>query len=169
MEDILTLLVETCYLDEYILDQIELYYVTKIGKSGNAKQVRIEDDKEYSSYKIRTINDTDIPPYNLTINDLKIQVRNQIGDEVEVDCSFDGEYMLSTMERVDKIIRVAYHWIPMYQPCYLIMDNAGGHGTTEVITTYRNNLCTKYNVHIIFQVPHSTFTNVLDLGVWMTL
>ena len=54
-------------------------------------------------------------------------------------------------------------------PCYLVVDNAGGHGTTQAICEYRNMLVTKYNVTIIFQVPCSPYTNVLDLGVWMSL
>ena len=107
------------------LDRIELYYVTKIGNSGNTKQVRTDDGREYASYSIRIENDKDIPARLLTIDDLKIQVRNQIGDEVEEDCNCDSEYILSAMERVGKIIRAAYHWIPISQKCYLIMSQGG--------------------------------------------
>ena len=136
MEDILTILSETYNLDDHILDQIELYYVIKIGTSGNTKQVRIDDDREYALYNIQTENDKDVPRRNITIEDLKIQVRNQIGDEVEEDCNCNSEYMLSAMERVGKSIRAAYHWIAMDQKFYLIMGNTGNHGTTEVIMTY---------------------------------
>ena len=92
-----------------------------------------------------------------------------MGDEVEDDCSCDSTYMLGAMYIVGKSIRSAYHWKPITQPCYLVMDNAGGHGTANAIESYRNNLCTNYNVEIIFQVPRSPYTNVLDLGVWMSL
>ena len=57
----------------------------------------------------------------------------------------------------------------MSQPCWLVMDNAGGHGTKDCIIEYRSNLLTTYNIEIIFQIPRSPFTNVLDLGVWMSL
>ena len=49
------------------------------------------------------------------------------------------------------------------------MDNAGGHGTKEAIEQYSKDLLEKYNIEIIFQVPRSPYTNVLDLGYWMAL
>ena len=49
------------------------------------------------------------------------------------------------------------------------MDNAGGHGTNDAIKKYQANLLDKYNIEIIFQVPRSPYTNVLDLGVWSAL
>ena len=49
------------------------------------------------------------------------------------------------------------------------MDNSGGHGTNKAIEQYRNMLIEKYNIHILFQIPRSPYTNVLDLGVWMAL
>ena len=49
------------------------------------------------------------------------------------------------------------------------MDNAGGHGTDVAIKEYRDNLEVKYNIEIIFQIPRSPYTNVLDLGIWMSL
>ena len=48
------------------------------------------------------------------------------------------------------------------------MDNAGGHGTSEAIDEYTNRLL-EYNVKIIWQVPRSPETNLLDLGVWMSM
>ena len=49
------------------------------------------------------------------------------------------------------------------------MDNAGGHGSNEVITTYSKTLHEQYNIEIIHQTPRSLYTNVLDLGIWMSL
>lgn len=49
------------------------------------------------------------------------------------------------------------------------MDNAGGHGTHEAIRSYTKTLEEDYNIEIIFQIPRSSYTNVLDLGVWMSL
>ena len=49
------------------------------------------------------------------------------------------------------------------------MDNAGGHGTNEAIQQYRSNLHNNYNVAIIWQVPRLPCTNVLDLGIWMSM
>ena len=49
------------------------------------------------------------------------------------------------------------------------MDNAGGHSTNTAIATYTKMLEDDYNIEIIFQIPRSPYTNVLDLGVWMAL
>ena len=49
------------------------------------------------------------------------------------------------------------------------MDNAGGHGTKEATEEYTNYLKQEYNIEVVFQVPRSPYTNVLDLGVWCAL
>ena len=64
-------------------------------------------------------------------------------------------------------IRSKMHWIE--GPIYLIMDNAGGHGTRDAIDEYVDDLATEYNVHIVWQIPRSPETNLLDLGIWNSL
>ena len=49
------------------------------------------------------------------------------------------------------------------------MDNAGGFGTGEAKEEYEKVLKEKYNIHIIWQTLCSSYTNLLDLGVWCTL
>ena len=56
-------------------------------------------------------------------------MRYKHGDEVEEDCSCDSKYMLGAMNRVGEAIRARYHWIPREESCYLVMDNAGVHGS----------------------------------------
>ena len=73
------------------------------------------------------------------------------------------------MDRVGEAIRKAYYWVPTTEKFYLVMDNAGGHGTTEAKDNYVGMLLDKYNILVIFQIPRSPYTNVLDLGVWMAL
>ena len=77
--------------------------------------------------------------------------------------------MLSAMTRVGIAIRASYQWVPITKICYLVIDNAGGHGTNEAIHSYTKSLKDEYKIQIIFQVPRSPYTNVLDLGVWMSL
>ena len=60
---------------------------------------------------------------------LKVVVKRKVGAIVEVDCNCDSSFMLRVMNEVRKAIRDAYYWIPINKPCYLIMDNAGGHGS----------------------------------------
>lgn len=49
------------------------------------------------------------------------------------------------------------------------MDNTGGHDTGDVIKEYITILKDKHNVIVVFQVPRSPYTNLLDLGVWCSL
>ena len=77
--------------------------------------------------------------------------------------------MIGAMDRVGKAIRDAYHWVEREQKCFLVMDNAGGHGTKAAIQQYEMHLRKEYNIHIIWQVPRLPYTNVLDLGIWMSL
>ena len=157
-------------LDDAVMDRLEFFYVTKIGNNGNTKDVRIEDTNEnISTLKIRRNDKTNLPSDFIVLSDISVKVRYQVGDEIEEDCSCDSEYMLLAMNRVGTAIRKAYHWIPITQTCYLVMDNAGGHGTNDAISSYTRTLLNEYNVQIIFQIPRSPYTNVLDLGVWMSL
>ena len=61
--------------------------------------------------------------------------------------------MLQAMDRVGASISDAYYWISRSEKCYLVMDNAGGHGTREAIEEYVRLLKEKWNVETIFQVP----------------
>ena len=91
------------------------------------------------------------------------------GEVYEKDCSCDTSFMLRHMDDIGSAVRRAYHWIPPEEPCYLVMDNAGGHGTRDAIIEYVNLLKDKHNVIIVHQVPCSPETNMLDLGVWCGL
>ena len=96
-------------------------------------------------------------------------MRQKLGDEVEEDASCDSEFMLSAMDRVGVAIREKYHWVLITHKIYLVMDNAGGHGSNDAIAQYKKMLEDDHNIEIIFQTPRSPYTNVLDLGVWMAL
>ena len=87
-----------------------------------------------------------------------------------VDVSCDSTFMKEIMPRVGQAIRAAYHWVPLTEKIYLYLDNAGGHGTNEVVDAYVKLLASpKYNVICVHQRPRSPATNMLDLGVWMAL
>ena len=77
--------------------------------------------------------------------------------------------MLENIRKVGKAIREKFHWVPHPQKCYLVMDNAGGHGKEEAITKYTDILETEFDIEIIHQIPRSPETNVLDLGIWCSL
>ena len=54
-------------------------------------------------------------------------------------------------------------------PVYLFMDNAGGHGKTEIKKEYERILQEEYNVIIKWQCLNSPETNLLDLGIWWSI
>ena len=99
----------------------------------------------------------------------KLMVRYNKGDKREVDAACDSKFMLQTMPSVGKAIRDAHHWVSFDTPIFLYLDNAGGHGTKEIVDKYVADLKTKYNVICVHQRPRSPATNMLDLGVWMAL
>ena len=85
------------------------------------------------------------------------------GEEIERDCSCDSKYMLQATHRVGDAVRKKFSWVPREEKCYLVMDNAGGHGTNEAIDEYVKFLKGDYNITITFQIPRSPYCNVLDL------
>ena len=66
-------------------------------------------------------------------------------------------------------IRASYHCVPDSIPIFLYLDNAGGHGTREIVDAYIRMLKDEYNVICIHQRPCSPEMNMLDLGVWMAI
>ena len=105
----------------------------------------------------------------LTLEDLQLFVEYKKGDDLVEDISCDSEYMLDVLPRMAKAMRKKFDYLPPNTVLYLQMDNAGGHGTNKAKETYTDLLKDKYNIEIIWQPPRSPETNLLDLGVWMSL
>jgi len=57
--------------------------------------------------------------------------------------------MLLVMDRVGKALREKFYWVKKEEWIYLVMDNAGGHGTKEAWEKFTDDLATKYKVKII--------------------
>ena len=167
--DILDFISTSYALEEFISQRMEASFVSKIGNAGRVETKVLLPTDVISHVTIRDQDDKNVPPRPLQITDINIRVRNRINDVVEEDCTCDSEYMKKAMDRVGLAIREAYNWMKPSETCYLVMDNAGGHGSKEAIVWYKQLLLTKYNVELIFQVPRSPYTNVLDLGVWMAI
>jgi len=75
--------------------------------------------------------------------------------------------MLRTLPAIGEAIRMKMPWVPIEETMYLVMDNAGGHGTVAAIEEYTHLLATRFNIEIIHQPARSPEVNALDLGVWM--
>ena len=119
--------------------------------------------------EIRCDKNKTLPKVNVTIHDINIRVRYRVGDTVPRDASCNSEYMTGAMRRVSAAMRRKYSWVPMSVVLYLVLDNAGVHGTNECIADYVTTLKNEYNIECVHQTPRSPFTNALDLGVWATL
>jgi hypothetical protein len=92
----------------------------------------------------------------------------RIGDEVDEDASCDSKFMLECMPRLGAALRERFHWVPPNETIFLCMDNAGGHGTNDAKRQYID-LPKAFKVEVIWQAPRSPETNMLDLGVWMSI
>ena len=109
------------------------------------------------------------PEVELLLTDLVLCVKTIVGDEREEDISCDSHYMKAVMNRLGIVMRQKFWWVKSETKMYVVMDNAGGHGTDEAKKEYETVLNEKYNIHIIWQIPRSPYTNLLDLGVWCAL
>jgi hypothetical protein len=97
-----------------------------------------------------------------------IRVQNKKGDTFEKDKNVDGAFMREVLfKQIGPAIRAAYRWLPKETPIYCQLDNAGGHGGTEVIEGYVKTMKERFNIVLLFQSPSSPDFNALDRGVWM--
>ena len=88
---------------------------------------------------------------------------------MEEDISCDATFMLTKIPEIGEALRSTFHWIPRNDVIYLFMDNAGGHGSYDATTRYTSILWTEYRVRVVWQVPRSPETNILDLDIWMSI
>ena len=78
--------------------------------------------------------------------------------------------MQKNIRKIGEAIRLAYHWTKKEDTAiYLVIDNAGGHGTVGTKNKYAVLLEREYNIIIIWQIPNSPETNMLDVGVWASI
>jgi len=106
----------------------------------------------------------------IELTDLIPYVHVRQGDEVAEDVSCNSRFMLEVMPKVGRALRNAFHWVPgATERIYLVLDkNAGGHGTNDAINEYTQAMGL-FHVQLIWQVPRSPETNMLDLGVWTSI
>jgi hypothetical protein len=126
----------------------------------------LQDGQSVGQLGLRTTEGGDQVP--LQLSDITLYVKITAGDEVDKDCSCDSQFMLRTMPEVGAALRASYHWLQPDETIYLVMDNAGGHGTNDAKEQYVNAL-REHSVEVIWQVPRSPETNMLDLGIWMSI
>ena len=75
------------------------------------------------------------------------------GTTIERDTTCDSNFMMEHIRLIGKSIREKFHWVDDFIPIFLIMDNAGGHGTNKTKKEYERILLDEYNVIIIGKLP----------------
>ena len=77
----------------------------------------------------------------LSMDDLTLHRNIKPGTTLLRDTNCNSRYMLENVHSIGKAIRKAYHWTNKKEvPIYLILDNAGGHGTIETKQQYEETL-----------------------------
>ena len=105
----------------------------------------------------------------MKLDDIRLRIFTPNGRIVEQDVNCSSTFMQDSVDEIGEAIRKAFYFLPSTHPIYLFMDNAGGHGKKKVKLEYEAKLKKQYHVHVVWQIPHSPETNMLDLGVWMSL
>ena len=152
-------------LDEYVAERLKMNYVSYT-RNGKKETKKLNGNVTMGELGMKTRQDGEREP--LLLKELKLGVEVQVGDVVEKDCSCDSEYMLRVMPEIGQALRNKFSWVAATDPVYLVMDNAGGHGTNDAKTIYTEAL-KAYNIEIIWQITKSPETNMLDLGIWMSI
>lgn len=166
VEELLGLVATTYDLDEYVSSRLKLQYETTTPISKKTSKQDLGMNVNIGELGMR--RKADGSPVPLLLEDLKLVVAVEKDDMIDRDCTCDSEFMIKTMPEVGRALREKYHWIDANDPIYLVMDNAGGHGTNDAKTQYTEAL-KEFNIEIIWQVPRSPETNMLDLGVWASI
>ncbi len=72
----------------------------------------------------------------LTTYDVDLSCYLRQGTVVEREITCNPAFMLENLPLIAAEMRRKFHWIPPKESVYLVMDNAGGHGTQETIEEY---------------------------------
>ena len=154
-------------MSPWVTDHLCLSYGTKRRTKVTRVDLTFCDDEDVLiAREIKLANDS---VRAITVDDLTLSVCMKKGDEIQVDCSCDSEFMLRVMGEIGEAMRNYYFFLSNETKIYLIIDNAGGHGTNAAIEQYRAYLLETYNIELLHQVPNSPETNLLDLGVWRSM
>ncbi len=93
----------------------------------------------------------------LPIDNIDVSCFLHQGTIIEPEVNCNSAFLLENLPLISTEIRRNLHWIPPEESIYLVMDNAGGHGTQEAIEEYTRRL---------FCSPE---VNAFDLGIWMSI
>ena len=177
IDEFLSLVQDSYNIDDDIAEDLVFTYsslsITKKTGVSKTKLVKLTPDDSDPIVKTRKIkylnNEGIVCERALRLDDLQLKVNPQQGKWVERDITCDSTFMMEHIRSIGKAIRESYLFIPNDHTVYLFMDNACGHGKTEIKKQYETILKEEFHIQIEWQVPNSPETNMLDLGVWVAL
>ena len=105
----------------------------------------------------------------MELDDIVLYRNIQPGTMLKKDVMHDSNYILNNIVKIGDAIRKSIHWVDAEEPIYLLMDNAGRHGSNVTKKEYVALLKDKYNVLVEWQVANSPKLNMLDRGAWMAV
>ena len=175
IDDFISEIQDTYKIDDSTAENLilmyRMYWIVEKTSDVKSKLVKLNADMNGPVLKERKIrilkDDGKLEERELRLNDLHLRVNVSKGQIVERDVTCNSAFMMEHIQEIGKSIHNNYSFFDKKTPNYLFMDNAGGHGKTEVKQNYKNILKQEYNILIEWQVPNSPETNMLDFGVWM--
>jgi hypothetical protein len=159
------LIVDYYELDEEAEASLCFRYITHAGRDRKKKFVTLRDNESLIG---KTYMDQAGIQHALTIQEILLTCLLPRGTVIQEDVSCDSAFMLQKIPELGEEICRKMPWVPHNQTMYLLMDNAGGHGTKDAVSEYTQILREVYNIEIIQQAPRSPEVNALDLGLWMS-
>ena len=155
-------------IDDDTRSHLRIRYCTYSPKTGKTKwNMLAEDDKMLG--RVGRVDKQSSVRMPIMLKHLHLQYLRERGEDYDLDCTCDSDFMKANMLNIGQKIRDAHHWVPREQEIILIMDNAGGHGTKDCIDEYVAQLKQVHNVRVLWQIPRSPECNLLDLGIWCGL
>ena len=178
IDDFISVIQDTYAIDDDVAADLVFCYNSlsvpkNTAKEAKSKLVKLSQGTHGSILKNRTVRyiseDGSVHERPLKMNDLQLKVNPQKGRSIEKDITCDSSFMINNIRDIGSAIRKNYSFLPNDHTVYLFMDNAGGHGKTEIKAEYEKILKEEFNVQVEWQVPNSPETNMLDLGVWVSI
>ncbi len=166
MDELTQLIVNYYQLEEDVEATLCYRYATHVGKQRTRE---LREVLGHETIENKTFIDKHGQRQQLTIQDVVISCFLTQGTLVERKVNCNSAFMLANLPPIATEIRQRLHWVPPDEPIYLVMDNAGGHGTQEAREEYTGRLLEEFNIVIIQQSARSPEVNALDLGIWMSI
>ena len=166
VDELIERICEFYNIDEKVQEHLTFTYNSHSSTGKTKKVVHLYDGPLLDG---RIYVDSNGVHHPLFIDQIRLEKCVPAKSPIHHDVSCDSKFMLSNVDLIGKAIRSAYHFVDAAEIIYLVLDNAGGHGTIEAKEEFEKKLRKHYRVKIIWQVPNSPDTNLLDLGAWCTI